>query len=123
MSVERDRIVSDIMDLIRLDVQDLIYKGKNPHAIAALIAHTMGSARTVANYLENADSSSRPHDISQQDRQEIETVRDSIPEDVRPLFDAAVLSGAHPLSYARRIQEMIVASIADPEDEPQGWGL
>lgn len=123
MSVERDRIVADIMEMVRMDVQDLIYQGKDPEAVAKCLAHTMGSLRMLAHSLNDADPARRPHHISKQDQQEIEAVMESLPAEVRPLFDAGIMSGAHPLSYARRIQEMLVAALEEPEDDSPIMGL
>jgi hypothetical protein len=104
---DRDRVVEAILGLVRNDVRDLIYAGKDADAVGKLLAHTMGSMRALAPCLAVRGAVLT---LSQDDLHEVEAVMTLIPEEVRPLFDAGILSGAHPLAYARRIQDMIAAA-------------
>jgi hypothetical protein len=105
---DRDQVVESILGLVRDDVRDLIYAGKDPDAVGELLAHTMGSLRALARCLTGA-----PPKLTAADAEEVRAVIALIPDDVRPLFDAAILTGANPLSYARRIQDMIAGAIVE----------
>jgi hypothetical protein len=104
---DRDRIVDQIASSVRSTIRDLVYAGKDADAVGRLLAHTLGSMRALAPYLAEADTAPT---LSDDDMQEVQAVITMIPEEVRPLFDAGILAGANPLSYARRIQDMIAAA-------------
>jgi hypothetical protein len=107
---DRDRIVDQIASSVRSTIRDLVYAGKDPDAVGRLLAHTLGSMRALASHLAETDTAPT---LSDDDVQEVQAVITMIPEDVRPLFDAGILAGAHPLSYARRVQDMITAAMIE----------
>jgi hypothetical protein len=100
---DRDEVVESILGLVRNDVRDLIYAGKDPEAVAELLTHTLGSMRSLAHRLTQSTAPK----LTAADVSEVRAVLALIPEDVRLLFNAGVLAGAHPLSYARRLENMI----------------
>jgi hypothetical protein len=119
MTADRDRIVADIMDVVRRDVEYLVSVGKDPTAVADLLTHTLGSLRALGRVLEEGKSP-RLKSLSRAEVDECVAMRKMMPDFARFICDSAVESGAHPLSLYRRLQDSMLTGI---EEDPPPWGL
>lgn len=122
MAADRERIVAEIVDLVRGDVEYLILTGKDPDAVAMLLTQTLGSMRALAQVL-NKSKNPRALTLTSKEVEECATVRATLDEGAQWWWDQSILSGAHPLALARRVESAVAAAIVDPEDDPIQLGL
>lgn len=122
MAADRDLIIADILELVRRDVEYLILSGKDPDAVAMLLTQTLGSMRALAQVL-NRSKNPRECTLSRKEVEECATVRATLDEGAQWWWDQSILSGAHPLALARRVESAVAAAYVEPDDDPMQLGL
>jgi hypothetical protein len=120
MALDRDRIVSEIVDMVRRDIEFLIYSGKDPEGVADLMTHTLGSMRALARRLKDS-TDPRAKMLTRGEIDECRAMRDALPDDFSKfMWDSAIASGAHPVSISRRLRDAVLAGIESEDDDGSG---